>query len=121
MEADQNGYGDGTRSGEGLTMSCPPASLTNQSYRERVPAPQLTEILSCVWLLHVAKGGPAYKHRTVPNGCFEIACVLETGTVRLVGPRRRPSLEEVGPGKTVLASVSAPGSHPWSSGPLPKS
>ena len=86
-----------------------PTARLGQSYRERLPRPELAGVLSCVWLLHVPSGEPAYEHRTVPNGCIEVACALDTGLVRVAGPKRRPALERVAPGTTVVGVRFRPG------------
>ncbi len=97
------------------TVSCgrldavAPTARPGQSYRERMPRPELAGVLSCVWLLHVPSGEPAYEHRTVPNGCVEMACALDTGMVRVAGPKRGPALERVRPGTTVVGVRFRPG------------
>lgn len=94
-----------------------PSARLGQSYRERSPRPELGGVLSCVWLLQVPSGGPAYEHRTVPNGCVELACFLDTGLVRVAGPKRGPALERVGPGTTVVGVRFRPGAAPAILGP----
>jgi AraC-like DNA-binding protein len=89
----------------------PPARL-GQTYRERSPRPELAGVLSCVWLLQVPSGGRAYEHRTVPNGCVELACALDTGVVRVAGPKRAPALERVDPGTTMVGVRFRPGAAP---------
>ncbi len=93
-------------------MSTAGRVLNSQSYRERLPGPQLAGMLSCVWILQVSTGAPAYEHRTVPNGCIEIAGVLDTGLVRVAGPRRKPTLEQVSQGVTVVGVRFRPGVAP---------
>jgi AraC-like DNA-binding protein len=83
-----------------------------QSYQERVPDQRLAGVLSCVWTLKVSEEGPAYEHRAVPNGCIEIACPLDPGVPRLVGPRRTVSVDSVHPGGTVIGVRFRPGISP---------
>jgi AraC-like DNA-binding protein len=93
------------------------ATAFHQSYRERVPDRRLAGVLSCVWILEVSregssKEGSTYEHRTVPNGCIEIACPLDTGVARLVGPRRTVSVDSVRPGSMVIGVRFRPGIPP---------
>jgi AraC-like DNA-binding protein len=80
-----------------------------QTYRERRPAPALNDLVACLWVQHVAPGGPAYEHRTVPNGSIEIVHVAGTADAALVGPRRRAAVERVAPGTTVVGARLRPG------------
>ena len=80
-----------------------------QTYRERLPAPGLAHFLSCVWVQRVSSDSAAYEHRTVPNGAIEIVCVTGTDTVRVIGPRRAPAVERLGPGSTVVGARFQPG------------
>jgi AraC-like DNA-binding protein len=57
----------------------------------------------------VSSAGPAYEHRTVPNGCVEIAYALGSGVVRVEGPRQRPAVERHAPGKTLVGVRVRPG------------
>jgi hypothetical protein len=84
-------------------------SRPSQRYAERRAAPELDEHVACIWLLEVADDGPAYEHRTVPNGCVEIASVLGTGVVRVAGPKHAPTLERVEPGQAVVGVRLRPG------------
>ena len=84
-------------------------NATVQSYRERLPAPQLARLVSSVWIQQVAAGSPAYEHRTVPNGSAEIACALGADSVVLSGPRRRPTVATLAPGTTVVGIRFRPG------------
>ncbi|MGH3112961.1 MAG: hypothetical protein ACRDOP_05795 [Gaiellaceae bacterium] len=47
-----------------------------QSYRERVPAPEIARKVASVWVLEVGAEGGAYEHRTAPNGSVEISYEL---------------------------------------------
>jgi AraC-like DNA-binding protein len=80
-----------------------------QSYRERFPAPQLSRLVSSVWIQKVAGDGRAYVHRTVPNGSAEIAWALGTGSVVVSGPTRRPRVATLTPGTTVVGIRFRPG------------
>jgi AraC-like DNA-binding protein len=91
-----------------VTLGTSPA-LSTQTYRERLPAPGLLGLAACVWLQQVSPGGPAYEHRTVPNGCVEVACVTGADMVSVVGPRREPVVERLPPGSTVVGVRFRPG------------
>jgi AraC-like DNA-binding protein len=80
-----------------------------QTYRERLSAPSLADLVSCVWVQQVSPGGPAYEHRTVPNGCIEVAFVKGTGAGAVIGPRRAPVVERLAPGSTVVGVRFRPG------------
>jgi AraC-like DNA-binding protein len=80
-----------------------------QTYRERLPVPALAELLSCVWVQRVASDGPAYEHRTVPNGAIEIVYVMGTDTVRVVGPRTVSAVDVLDPGSIVVGARFRPG------------
>jgi AraC-like DNA-binding protein len=83
-----------------------------QRYVERRPVAELDDLVACAWLLQVSSEGPAYEHRTVPNGCVEIASALGSGLVRVVGPRRQPTLGRVQPGETIVGVRFRPGAAP---------
>jgi AraC-like DNA-binding protein len=87
-------------------------SRPSQRYAERRSTPELDEHVACVWLLDVADDGLAYEHRTVPNGCVEVTSVLGTCVVRVVGPKRAPTLERVEPGQAVVGVRFRPGAAP---------
>jgi AraC-like DNA-binding protein len=91
-----------------VTSATSPA-LSTQTYRERLSAPPIAGLASCVWVQQVSPEGPAYPHRTVPNGCVEVACVKGTDVVSLVGPRREPVVERLPPGSTVVGVRFRPG------------
>jgi AraC-like DNA-binding protein len=80
-----------------------------QTYRERLPVPALGELLSCVWVQCVSSDGPAYEHRTVPNGAIEIVCITGTDTVRVVGPRTVCAVDRLDPGSVVVGGRFRPG------------
>jgi AraC-like DNA-binding protein len=101
--------GESTRGGDAVSAS--------QRYRERPPRPELRDLVSCVWTLQASSDGPAYEHRSVPNGCAEIAYIPETGHVRLAGPRRESTLERLAPGRTVVGVRLHPGVAPLILGP----
>ena len=82
---------------------------SQQTYRERLPARGLAGLASCVWVQQVSPEGAEYAHRTVPNGCVEVACVKGTHVVSLVGPRREPVIERLPPGSTVVGVRFHPG------------
>lgn len=84
----------------------------SQRYSERPPRPELGNLVSCVWTLQASSEGPAYEHRTVPNGCAEIAYITDTGQVRVAGPRRESTLERLAPGRTVVGVRLHPGVAP---------
>ena len=74
----------------------------DQSYRERLPLPQLARDVSCVWIQQVGLDEPPYEHRTVPNGCTELAYALGGTTVTAIGTRRGPDVARLAPGSTVV-------------------
>lgn len=73
-----------------------------QTYRERLPAPGLASHVASVWALDVASAGPAYEHRTVPNGSVEISYEIGAEAVLVTGPQRLPTAARVPPGTTVI-------------------
>jgi AraC-like DNA-binding protein len=80
-----------------------------QSYRERYPTPELSGSVSSVWIQQVASGGPAYEHRTVPNGSVEISYAIGAGAVAVSGPQRGPTVESLAAGSTVVGIRLRPG------------
>src|SRR5215207_752925 len=82
---------------------------SRQTYRERLPEGTLAGLASCVWVQQVSPQGPAYEHRTVPNGCIEVACVKGSDGVSVSGPRREPAVERLPPGSTVVGVRFRPG------------
>jgi AraC-like DNA-binding protein len=84
----------------------------SQRYSERPPRPELRKLVSCVWTLQASSDGPAFEHRTVPNGCAEIAYIHDTGQVLVAGPRRESTLERLAPGRTVVGVRLHPGVAP---------
>jgi len=73
-----------------------------QTYRERLPGRDLAGVASCVWVQQVSPDGPAYEHRTVPNGCVEVACIKGADVAIVVGAREEPVVELLPPGSTVV-------------------
>lgn len=53
--------------------------------------------------------GPAYEHRTVPNGCVEISHALGSDVVAVAGARRRPTVGLLAPGTRVVGVRLRPG------------
>jgi AraC-like DNA-binding protein len=80
-----------------------------QTYRERLPAPEIASHVASVWALDVASTGPVYEHRTVPNGSVEISYELGTDVLRVSGPQRAPTVARVLPGATVVGVRLHPG------------
>jgi AraC-like DNA-binding protein len=80
-----------------------------QSYRERIPVPQIAGHVSSVWIQHVGAAGPAYEHRTVPNGCVEISYAVGSDYVAASGPQRGPTVASLAPGSTVVGIRFRPG------------
>jgi AraC-like DNA-binding protein len=80
-----------------------------QSYRERVPAPELASHVASVWSLEVAPSGVEYEHRTVPNGSVEISYEVGTDVLHVSGPQRGPTLARVTPGTTLVGMRLRPG------------
>jgi AraC-like DNA-binding protein len=81
----------------------------SQAYRERLARAGAASLVSCVWVQQVSAAATVYEHRTVPNGCVEISCILGTGVVRVAGPQRRPVLKLLAPGATVVGVRFRPG------------
>jgi len=94
---------------EGPVSAASTDALCTQSYRERLPEPALTRLLACVWVQQVSADGPAYEHRTVPNGCIEVACVRGAEHAYLIGPRRTASIDCCPAGTTVVGVRFRPG------------
>jgi AraC-like DNA-binding protein len=88
-----------------------------QTYRERLPAPQLADQVSSVWIQHVAAGGVPYEHRTVPNGSAEISWAIGSDFVSVSGPQRQPIVGHLAPGTTVVGIRFRPGVAPSILGP----
>jgi hypothetical protein len=80
-----------------------------QSYRERLPGPEIARHVASVWVLEVAREGAAYEHRTVPNGSVEISYVMGTDAVHVSGPQRQATAARVQPGTTVIGMRLHPG------------
>jgi AraC-like DNA-binding protein len=84
-------------------------AVGGQSYHERAPRPELAGLLTCVWVQAVAPAGEPYEHRSVPNGAAQITCDLDTGRVRVSGPRETPTVGLLQPGVTVVGVRFRPG------------
>src|SRR6059058_3582121 len=80
-----------------------------QTYRERVPVPGAATHVACVWIQHVRATAHAYVHRTVPNGCIELAYRRGADHVFVIGPRRDSALVLLEPGATVIGVRLHPG------------
>ena len=85
--------------------------MDGQTYKERRPAPELADRLSCVWVQEVPAGAEPYAHRTVPNGGVELFCRVGELPV-LVGPQTGPMTEVLAPGTTVVGVRFKPGAAP---------
>jgi AraC-like DNA-binding protein len=75
--------------------------MTEQSYRERRPAPAVAPEVATVWVQFVAPGGDTYTHRTIPHGAVELSCAIG-GLPEFVGPQTVPRVETLAPGTTVV-------------------
>jgi hypothetical protein len=82
---------------------------TAQTLRERVPVPAAATDVACVWIQHVGVAAPAYLHRTVPNGCIELAYRLGANHVSVIGPRCDADIDLLEPGVTVIGVRFHPG------------
>jgi AraC-like DNA-binding protein len=89
----------------------------DQSYRERLPAPQISSQVASVWMLEVAADALPYEHRTVPNGSVEISYVLGSNRVDVAGPQRRPTVGRLPAGSTIVGMRFRPGAAPSLLGP----
>ena len=85
---------------------------SSQSYRERLAKPEVAGLVSCVWIQRISPAAPVYEHRTVPNGCVEISCVLGEGLIRVAGPKQAPAVGRLAPGETVVGLRFRPGRAP---------
>lgn len=83
-----------------------------QSYRERLPVPELAHKVASVWVLEVGAHGGAYEHRTVPNGSVELSYALGSDRAVVSGPQRGPLVARVEPGATVIGIRFRPGAAP---------
>jgi hypothetical protein len=88
-----------------------------QTYRERLPAPEIAREVASVWLLEVGAGGGAYEHRTVPNGSVEISYALGSERVVVSGPQSEPLAARVESGTTLIGIRFRPGAAPSILGP----
>jgi len=102
------GRGDFPLSGR-WAISAADADAGNQSYDERPPSLGASSLVSCVWVQQISSAGPAYEHRTVPNGCAEISYALGTGLIRVAGPKRASALQRLPPGETIVGLRFRPG------------
>lgn len=93
-------------------MSSTSPVLSTQTYREYRPAPALEDVVACLWVQRVAPERSAYEHRTVPNGCVEIAWILGDEQVAVVGPRRHAVVDRLAPGCAVAGLRFRPGVSP---------
>jgi AraC-like DNA-binding protein len=91
-----------------VTTATSPA-LSTQTYRERPVAAPIAGLASCVWVQRVSPDGPAYAHRTVPNGSIDVAWVHGSDVVSVVGPRREPFVARLAPGSVVVGVRLRPG------------
>lgn len=89
----------------------------SQSYRERLPVPPLADHVASVWIQEVAADGPAYEHRTVPNGSVQISWAAGADSVAVSGPHREATVEVLEPGATVVGLRFRPGVTPSILGP----
>lgn len=94
------------------TASASDPEKDNQSFRERLPRPDIEDLVSCVWVMHVSNEGSAYEHRTIPNGCAEVVFVGGTSVVRAVGPRLQPVVDREPPGTSIVGVRFRPGVGP---------
>jgi AraC-like DNA-binding protein len=106
------GVGSGVRTPVSAVKATADSAHSNQSFRERPPRQGLEDLVSCVWVLRVSSEGPAYEHRTVPNGCAEVVFVGGTDVVRAVGPRLEPVVEREPPATSVVGVRFLPGIGP---------
>src|SRR5262245_42060594 len=92
-----------------MVMTSPASPAPIQSYRERLPAPELATYVSSVWVLDVAADGAAYEHRTVPNGSVEISYAIGADVVDVSGPQRGPTVVRAAPGTAIVGVRFRPG------------
>jgi AraC-like DNA-binding protein len=87
-----------------------PRSIGNagQSYVERPPRPDLTALVSSVWIQRVDPGAAPYRQLNIPTGAVELTCRLgRLPTVR--GPATAPDTDTLPPGSTVIGVRLHPG------------
>jgi AraC-like DNA-binding protein len=75
--------------------------MTEQTYRERRPAPAVQSHVASVWVQRVAGGSDPHTHRTIPHGAVELSCPVG-GLPSIAGPQTVPRLESLAPGTTVV-------------------
>lgn len=79
-----------------------------QSFRERLPLPELHPYVTSVWIQHVPRNAAIYRHRTAPNGSAELIC--QPGHVPvLIGPQTGPGEQLVAPGTVTIGVRLRPG------------
>lgn len=83
-------------------MTCD-LSLT-QSYCEFTPPASLAVYVAYFFRQQVSDQGPAYRHRTVPNGCVEIVASLKDCRIDLVGPQNGPRVDLLAPGASIVGA-----------------
>jgi AraC-like DNA-binding protein len=75
--------------------------MTEQTYRERRPAPAVRSHVASVWVQRVGAGSDPHLHRTIPHGAVELACPVG-GLPLVVGPQTAPRVEALAGGSTVV-------------------
>jgi AraC-like DNA-binding protein len=98
-------------------MDATPTASASQTYRERLPIAPLADHVASLWIQEVGPEGPAYEHRTVPNGSVQISWAAGADFVSVSGPHRDATLELLEPGATVVGVRFRPGVTPLILGP----
>jgi AraC-like DNA-binding protein len=98
------------RRGRGTPSQMAERQSAAHAMHERLPIPALRDYVSCVWIKDVGRQAP-HLHRTIPNGCAELVCVV--GSIpKLVGPQTRPTDEPLAPGTVAVGVRFRPGAAP---------
>jgi hypothetical protein len=72
-----------------------------QSFRERLPRPELRPFVTCVWMQEVAHDSSPYPYQSLPNGSSEL--VWELGSApKFIGPQTRPRETLLPPGTVTI-------------------
>jgi AraC-like DNA-binding protein len=90
-----------------------------QSHVERPPVRALRDVVSTVWVQHVAADAEPYVQRHIPNGSVELRCEIGAAP-QVVGPLTEPLVEVLAPGTTLVGVRFVPGAAPVATG-LPSS
>ena len=86
-----------------------PGGVAGQSYRERLPKPELQGLVSSVFVQEVAREAHPYEHRSVPNGSAEVSFLLGSRAPDVTGPHHEPDVAVLEPGSVLVGIRFRPG------------